>query len=514
MPENAGRAAPLEGSERLKVLLVEDERADVLIVKGALARSLPNADLFSVDSLAAAEQFLSRSSCHILLTDLSLPDASGLESLKRLRLLEPQLPIVVLTGQEDEKTGLEALHLGADDYLVKSEIKGRSLGRAIRYAADRRAIRDELVAAQRALFVERLSRGVAHNFNNLLTNIGCNLELVRSESHLGVEALAAVDHIERVIATGGALTRQLLTLGKSQPLNIVSFDLRKLLTELHCTLSSLAEPVLHIVCGEGEAVLVQGDVAQTEQMFLNLVLEMKDVFPQGGRMSFSIESESAEELRWCVVEVEGPTLLREQMEDAWLPFAARTVRPEFSLSTGLSGFQAYLEEVGGKSHWRYTSDTQVRFLFGFRPDQIERTADPISSEPAEREKPPRILLVEDEKMLLSLVGRLLTKSGYEVVCAETYQEAVDIWSEDKNFDLLFTDVHLGAGPDGVDLARTLKQDRPELRTIYASGYSPRLNECETELVEGRNFLPKPYKLALARQLIEKSLCSRSSSVST
>ena len=135
-------------------------------------------------------------------------------------------------------------------------------------------------------------------------------------------------------------------------------------------------------------------------------------------------------------------------------------------------------------------------------------------EPAEREKPPRILLVEDEKMLLSLVGRLLTKSGYEVVCAETYQEAVDIWSEDKNFDLLFTDVHLGAGPDGVDLARTLKQDRPELRTIYASGYSPRLNECETELVEGRNFLPKPYKLALARQLIEKSLCSRSSSVST
>lgn len=506
-------SSPPGVSEGLKVLLVEDERADVLIVKGALTRSLPEAELTSVETVAEAEEQLAEAHFDVLLTDLTLPDASGLESVQKLRLREAQIPIIVLTGQEDETTGVEALRLGADDYLVKSEIKGRSLGRAIRYALDRRTIQDELVTAQRALFVERLSRGVAHNFNNLLTTIGFNAELLKEGGRLHEEDLARVEEIERVIARGGALTRQLLTLGKSQLVSVSRFDLNKTIAELRSTLADLAEPVLKVDFSEGEALMVQGDIAQTEQLFLNLVIEMKDVFPWGGRLEIIIHPREEDKLLWCDVVIEGPELLAERVEEAWLPYTARSGRPEFSLGTGLSSFHSYFDQVGGRTTWEYLSDTIIQFRFGFPP------AEPQSDVPAkalerESERPHRILVVEDEPGIRSLNQRLLKRSGYEVVCAESYDEALKIWSDDKDFDLVFTDIHLGPGPDGVELGQRLKGEKPELGMVYGSGYSPRFMESGGELREGENFVSKPYTLARVLTVIERNLCSNDSSVST
>jgi DNA-binding NarL/FixJ family response regulator len=87
--------------------------------------------------------------CAIL--DLSLPDASGLQALVALRALSPDLPIVVLTGFDDLEVGLSALRCGADDYLVKSQVDGFTLDRAVRYAiARRQLVTDQVVAAAAA----------------------------------------------------------------------------------------------------------------------------------------------------------------------------------------------------------------------------------------------------------------------------------------------------------------------------------------------------------------------------
>ena len=124
---------------RLRILLLEDSRADARMTEEALLDSGGRIDCdiaatlreVSVDRLADV-------ACAVI--DLGLPDASGLQALRRLRELAPTLPIVVLTGLDDGATGLSALRLGAQDYLVKQHADGYAISRAIRFAVERKRL--------------------------------------------------------------------------------------------------------------------------------------------------------------------------------------------------------------------------------------------------------------------------------------------------------------------------------------------------------------------------------------
>src|SRR6202023_3990756 len=89
-----------------------------------------------------------RSAVDIILLDLGLADAQGLQSIRRARAVAPGVPLVVLTGLDDESLATRALQEGAQDYLIKGQIDTRGLLRALRYAIERKAVED-------ALFVEK-----------------------------------------------------------------------------------------------------------------------------------------------------------------------------------------------------------------------------------------------------------------------------------------------------------------------------------------------------------------------
>jgi serine phosphatase RsbU (regulator of sigma subunit) len=146
----------------LRVLLVEDDEGDAVLVRELLADAAASVDLVRATSLAAAERMCTAGTDCVLL-DLNLPDASGLDGLRRL-LERGALTVVVLTGLDDHRQGAAAVGAGAQDYLVKGQIDGRSLERVIRYAVQRR--RTEMVARElseaQLLAAEnvRLSRGL------------------------------------------------------------------------------------------------------------------------------------------------------------------------------------------------------------------------------------------------------------------------------------------------------------------------------------------------------------------
>jgi len=149
----------------LRLLHIEDNPADALLMQEYIREScrrwnlsLPSdastvrspessaVEFDSVQRLADVTQSRTAAAdCAIL--DLSLPDASGLQALVALRALSPELPIVVLTGFDDLEVGLLALRCGADDYLVKSQVDGFTLDRAVRYAIARRQLAGEQTAA-------------------------------------------------------------------------------------------------------------------------------------------------------------------------------------------------------------------------------------------------------------------------------------------------------------------------------------------------------------------------------
>ncbi len=173
----------------INVLLVEDDPLAAQLFLGQLGRDAGSEFLCErAENLAQAIRQVRAEPYDVVVLDLMLPDSAGLETLARLRAEAEHLPIVVLTGLDDERTALEALERGAQDYLVKGELSPRLISRSIRYSIERQrltealrslSLLDELtglynrrgfrtLAEQELKVAQRMERGVALIFADVL----------------------------------------------------------------------------------------------------------------------------------------------------------------------------------------------------------------------------------------------------------------------------------------------------------------------------------------------------------
>ena len=132
-----------------RLLLVEDNPGDARLLQEMLSEpGLHRTELTHVESMSEAETCLAKRAIDIILLDLGLPDAQGLDGVRRARGSAPHIPLVVLTGRDDEALADQALQEGAEDYLIKGQIDSRGLLRAVHYAIERKIMEE-------ALFVEK-----------------------------------------------------------------------------------------------------------------------------------------------------------------------------------------------------------------------------------------------------------------------------------------------------------------------------------------------------------------------
>jgi serine phosphatase RsbU (regulator of sigma subunit) len=139
-PETVNRAPhdPAAASSPIRILLVEDDDGDAMLVEELLDLSGAHVEITRAPTLADARRAaLAEIDCVLL--DLDLPDAQGLSALHHLKADQADLAVLVLTGLDDERRGNEAVGAGAQDYLVKGQIDGQGLARAVRYAVERQA---------------------------------------------------------------------------------------------------------------------------------------------------------------------------------------------------------------------------------------------------------------------------------------------------------------------------------------------------------------------------------------
>jgi DNA-binding response OmpR family regulator len=130
-----------------RLLLVEDNAGDARLLREMFnEQGKHETEVVHVGSLAEAEAHLAVHSTDIVLLDLGLPDAHGLEGVRRARAAAPGVPLVVLTGLDDESLASRALQEGAQDYLIKGQIETRGLMRALRYAIERKLMEEALFA--------------------------------------------------------------------------------------------------------------------------------------------------------------------------------------------------------------------------------------------------------------------------------------------------------------------------------------------------------------------------------
>jgi PAS domain S-box-containing protein len=379
---------------------------------------------------------------------------------------------------------------------------------------ERRRLEDQLRQAQKMDALGQLSGGVAHDFNNLLTVIQVNAALLARTSR-NTNVREHTDAISEATERAAALTRQLLMVSRKQIMQQRPVDLNAVVANLTRMLRRvLGEDIALVAQCQPRLPLVAADINLLEQVILNLVVNARDAMPRGGQLTIVTGSaELAEATQksgfevaagtyvWVSVSDTGTGIATEHLPHLFEPFFTTK---KVGRGTGLGLATAY-GIVRQHRGW-IEVDSELGRGTSFRlfiPATEGVASQPVDTTSAEDELPSgteTVLVVEDEHALRDLVVSLLASCGYTVLHAGSGIAALELWKQHASrIQLVLTDVVMPGGVSGRELAERLRAERPDLPVVYTSGYSPDLTGSGEALVEGVNFLQKPYQpAALAR----------------
>jgi signal transduction histidine kinase len=182
------------------VLLIEDNPGDADLVRLRLVESQPQVRVDCVPRLSDALESLGKETPSVVLLDLNLPDSRGAETFRKIMEKAPNVPVVILSGQDDEALAVKAVHLGVQDYLVKGDISSKQLERAMRYAVERQALLRslEIASKQQLEFKNQFLSHVSHELRTPLTCIHQYVTLL-VDGLAGPIAPEQSDHLKTVL---------------------------------------------------------------------------------------------------------------------------------------------------------------------------------------------------------------------------------------------------------------------------------------------------------------------------
>lgn len=526
----SGEARGGDGARRrgLAILLVEDSPTDALLARHALSAGLEDAEVVCVTRLDEASQRLATAKYDAIVTDLSLPDAGGLDALRELRSLGTGEPIIVLTGSTDKVTGELAMENGAEDFILKSEISAPVLSRAVRYAVHRREARDERHQRQRVEAVGRLAASVAHDFNNVLTAISASVGLLEDEV-TGGEGLELLREMGSAATHGQVLVRQLLAFSRRDRFDPKPTDVGELLASVARILGRLLGSGIELqVVASEEVTTARVDAHLIQQALLNLAVNARDVMASGGRLT--LRTRSVEVVQgttatinpamrpgaYVVIEVEddGPGIPAEVLPEIFEPFFT-TKRASGGTGLGLATVREIMLQHGGAVTVTSEPGKGARFeLFLPRaaPSDVSHS-NPSPAVPSESATASTavVLVAEDEPSVRSALCRLLRRRGYRVLESESGQQAWDVWREHRDsIDLVLSDLIMPGALSAIAFVERVRADRPEVPVILSSGYSVSFEDPSIQLVEGVNFLPKPFERSQLDDIVARALAKKTS----
>lgn len=366
----------------------------------------------------------------------------------------------------------------------------------------RRMSQDASVQAQKMEAIGQLTAGLAHDFNNLLQVINGNLELALKaldERHAGTQP---IQRAQRAALRAAKLTEQLLTFARKQRLEPKRVNLNALVVEfsemLVRTLGDKVDLRLDLKPGLPSCML---DPTHLEMALLNVLINARDAMPQGGVVHVATavvrdEARAAPHhappgayVALCVTD-QGEGMSPEVLRRATEPFFT-TKGPGTGL--GLAMVHGFVQQSHGRLDIESEpgKGTRVRMTFPASEAAPRAPADGTAGH-GDGSGRQRILLVEDNDDVRELAESVLRLSGYAVLPASSGEHALALLGQDEEVDLLFTDVIMPGGMNGLQLVEKVREKWPALPVLLTTGY---MNELPNQ---GGNrpsldILAKPYK---------------------
>jgi signal transduction histidine kinase len=350
-------------NKSISILLVEDNPGDRRLICEMLteARSA-TFDLKHADRLQTGLEHLVGSRVDVVLSDLGLPDSQGLETLSKIYAQVPEVPIVVLTGLNDEMLGVQAVNKGAQDYLIKGQVDANLLARTIRYAIERKQAEErekqlhlQLNLSNRLASLGVMVEGIAHEINNPLVNVIGSAEMLVYED-IPENAREAAKTISDSAQQVANIVKGLLTFAQQQKLERTYINVNDI---IQTTLAMRADPLeisnIKVTTQLDPTLpLTMADAEQLQQVFLNMIINAEaGMKSANGRGNLLIKTEKVENAVHISFEDDGPGIAEANLIHLFDPFfSTREVGQGIGL--GLSVCYGIITEHNGqiyvKSH--------------------------------------------------------------------------------------------------------------------------------------------------------------------
>ena len=379
--------------------------------------------------------------------------------------------------------------------------------------ADRReAAEGALRQAQRLEAIGKLTGGVAHDFNNLLMIISGSVERLRADL-TDKKYMRMLDMIATATQRGETLTRQLLTYSRQQTLTPQVIDLSQRLPMLRelLTRSLRTDIDIKVDVPEG-ACAVRVDQGEFELAILNLAVNAKDAMPSGGTLSIrakpvTLKGEASEEgLSGDFVAIRvadtGHGIPADILTRVFEPFFTTK---EVGKGTGLGLSQVYgFAKQSGGTVTISSGEGRGTAITIYLPRSREQAPAVLPQVPtqAPTDVAGTVLLVEDNADVAEVGAGYLRQLGYRVRSVVNAQAAIAALRLDANVDLVFSDILMPGGMNGLDLAREIAERFPGIPVLLTTGYSA---SAQDAVRQGVVVLQKPYDLESLRRNINEAM---------
>ncbi|MBP2561914.1 signal transduction histidine kinase/ActR/RegA family two-component response regulator [Neorhizobium galegae] len=438
---------------------------------------------------------------------------SALQSAIRARKRQLQLR-ALLEERERSAQQLEQLVVARTQEL---EAANTALRAQMRVRAE---VEEKLRQAQKIEAIGQLTGGVAHDFNNLLMVISGGLEMLDRQAD-PARRKRLMDGMRQAAERGSGLTRQLLAFSRRQELKPQTVDLARQIGGMRELLDRSLRGDVHVVIDLSPDLWpVEVDASELELVVLNLAVNARDAMPNGGTIKITAENEAA----WAEPSGQGDFVRLVIADDGcgMTPeVQARVFEPFFTTKDvgkgsglGLAQVHGFAQQSGGKIEIESAvgKGTTISLLLPRSPnrpasDQHHLVDLHVASRRAEPAG--NILLVEDDDEVAALVAEMLDELGFQVVRAATAAAALGALANGRTVDLVFSDIMMPGGMNGVELAKEIRLRRNDLPILLTSGYSEAAKQAAE--AQGIKILRKPYQLAELEEALRRTMAGGDSS---
>ncbi len=389
-------------------------------------------------------------------------------------------------------------------------------------ATELKTLEAQFVQSQKMQAIGQLAGGVAHDFNNLLTAISghCDLMLLRHDQ--GDPDYGDLVQINQNANRAAALVGQLLAFSRKQTMRPEVLDLRDTMADLTHLLNRLVGEKVRLTLKHDPILpAIRADRRQLEQVMMNLVVNARDAMPEGGEIMVDTERrvlrETMERDRASVppgtyvavqISDEGIGIPRDKLQKVFEPFYT-TKRTGEGTGLGLSTVYGIVKQSGGYIFVDSVVGQGTTFTM-LLPAHDKPAELPVAAVEDVVQKLPEkgsgvVLLVEDEAPVRAFAARALRLRGYTVIEAETAEDALHMLEDDTMaVDVFVTDVVM-PGMDGPTWVRIARENRPDVRVVFVSGYAEDAFDGDNDMIPNSVFLPKPFSLSDLTETVHNQL---------